>query len=619
MKNRSSYAVLTRFGIIAAVLATLVLIAPVASAADPLEIPYAEDRMDAVAEFSANDEDADPGDVDWSLEGVDAGIFKISDEGVLTFDKSPSFESAKDANEDPDSSVARGKGDNVYKVTVVASGTKQAVEVTVTDVEEEGEVTFDKPQPQITRGLIAEVGDPDGGVTKQKWQWSRCTSDDNPDDCTEITGATSRSRSPVEADEGMYLRATATYTDRRGAGKTASGVTDNIVEERTLSNALPKFPEMEPIPVDENEDGNIGELIVASDADNDVLQYGLDGAGADNSKFKMSESGQLSLVKALDYEQTDEDDRDDAAATGAGDEADGDEVYTVMIKATDPSGAAGMASVMVHLKDVNEPPKFASSLKGKVTLYIAEGEASVGIFTADDLTGEVPAYEATDDDGTTADSAAAYKLEGADAANFIVGATDGQLAPVTTAGEGKKILTADFEDKNSYSVALVASTTRGADDDAVTMYGSLDVTIKVVDQEDIGEVMLSAREPQVGRALVATLEDDDDGETAARWQWYRGGSLPTDLAELLDEDGALLATATIACVVDDPDTADDDERTPAGTLCRIDGETSALYTPGSADIDRTVHAVTNYKDGFGPARENALGEGSGGSPKSDQT
>ena len=39
----------------------------------------------------------------------------------------------------------------------------------------------------------------------------------------------------------------------------------------------------------------------------------------------------------------------------------------------------------------------------------------------------------------------------------------------------------------------------------------------------------------------------------------------------------------------------------------IDGETSALHTPVSADIDRTVHAVTNYKDGFGSDRENASG------------
>ena len=59
MKNRSSYAVLTRFGIIAAILATLVLIAPAVSAADPLKFSYAENGEDPVAEFSASDPDAD--------------------------------------------------------------------------------------------------------------------------------------------------------------------------------------------------------------------------------------------------------------------------------------------------------------------------------------------------------------------------------------------------------------------------------------------------------------------------------------------------------------------------------------------------------------------------------
>ena len=314
--------------------------------------------------------------------------------------------------------------------------------------------------------------------------------------------------------------------------------------------------------MNENADGNIGDPIVATDADNDVLQYFIDNDGADdadNAKFKMSESGQLSLVKALDYEQTGDDERDDAA-DDTNDAADGDEVYTVKIKATDPSGAPGRTSVMVHLKDVNEPPAFASALKGKVTLYIAENAASPDIFTADDLTGTLAAYAATDDDGTTDDGTPAYKVEGADEAYFNV-SSDGLLDSVDTAGEGKKVLTADFEDKNSYSIALVASTTRDADtDDEVTMYGSLAVTIKVVNQEDTGEVMLSAREPQVGRPVVATLEDDDGDETAARWQWYRGGSLPDDLATLLDSDGALLAADTSACVVDDPDTADDDER-----------------------------------------------------------
>ena len=61
MKNRSLYAVLTRFGIIAAVLATLVLIAPAATAqsvseceldGSTVKCTYEENGTDPVATFS---------------------------------------------------------------------------------------------------------------------------------------------------------------------------------------------------------------------------------------------------------------------------------------------------------------------------------------------------------------------------------------------------------------------------------------------------------------------------------------------------------------------------------------------------------------------------------------
>ena len=43
-----------------------------------------------------------------------------------------------------------------------------------------------------------------------------------------------------------------------------------------------------------------------------------------------------------------------------------------MIKATDPSGAVGRATVTVNLKDVNESPVFTAPSKGQDTLYIDE-------------------------------------------------------------------------------------------------------------------------------------------------------------------------------------------------------------------------------------------------------
>ena len=51
--------------------------------------------------------------------------------------------------------------------------------------------------------------------------------------------------------------------------------------------------------------------------------------------------------------------------------------YTVKIKATDPSGAVGRATVTVNLKDVNESPAFTAPSKDQDTLYIDEN-ATVG-------------------------------------------------------------------------------------------------------------------------------------------------------------------------------------------------------------------------------------------------
>ena len=90
-------------------------------------IDYAEDGTGMVATYSAAGPDA--ARATWSLEGDDAGDFRISSAGVLTFRTTPNYETPADADTD-----------NVYMVTVEANdGTNtatKAVTVTVTDVDE---------------------------------------------------------------------------------------------------------------------------------------------------------------------------------------------------------------------------------------------------------------------------------------------------------------------------------------------------------------------------------------------------------------------------------------------------------------------------------------------------
>ena len=62
---------------------------------------------------------------------------------------------------------------------------------------------------------------------------------------TNIVGATSNTYTPVQADQGAYLRATASYTDAQGFGKRAIDVTTQIAAVRpdgrvTLSSSRPE-------------------------------------------------------------------------------------------------------------------------------------------------------------------------------------------------------------------------------------------------------------------------------------------------------------------------------------------------------------------------------------------
>jgi hypothetical protein len=573
--------------LVAAILATLMLLAPVVSAADQM-VDYPENGTDPVMTFNATDADGDA--IEWDLSGVDAEFFEISDDGVLTFEDPPDFEDAKDKDEDEGSLGPQGEGDNVYQVTVEASGGTLDVAVTVTNVDEDGSVSFSQPQPQATRDLEASFSDEDG-EDSPSWQWARGPSATGP--WTDITSATTPKRNPTAADVGSYLRATVSYTDSFGA-QTAYGVTDSAVEARTLANAAPKFDDdIDGIPVKENVKGNIGELILASDGDNDVLLYTFgtvdanndgDADDNDNDLFNIGKTtGQLSLKDNLDFEvpgtgkTPNADDSDDGIP-------DGTIPYTVVIVATDPSGATDTATVSVFLSDVNEAPEFTGDTDDQTTLYVVENtDGNPSIFTNMALSTAIADYTAEDEDG--AETTVAFTLEGA--------GDDEDSFELTTAGALTAATTFDHEKQDSYSLVVIASSGATADDR--DLYTRLAVTVKVVDREDTGTVELSARVPQIGRPVLATLDDEDGGVTAVSWKWYRGGTI------VANPDTAAL-DALADCDPDNP-LADN----TAGP-CEITGASgSALYTPVDADDGFTIHAAATYEDNQGTDRENAVG------------
>ena len=101
-------------------------------------------------------------------------------------------------------------------------------------------------------------------------------------------------------------------------------------------------------------------------------------------------------------------------------------VYTVVIMATDPSGAPGTGPVSVYLSDVNEPPTFGDP-GDQTTLYIAENaDPNNNITTDDGLQTAAANYstgaadEDAEDGGDGDGDGLTFTLEGAPAGTFVI-------------------------------------------------------------------------------------------------------------------------------------------------------------------------------------------------------
>ncbi len=542
-----------------------------AQAADS-SIDFAENRAAPVAKFLAYDQDGD--DIAWTLGGPDDDLFTI-DDGVLAFREPPNYEAPLSAT----SGVSLAER-NLYSVTVRAGGGTHDVAVRVTDVDEAGTASIDRRQPQVSRPLEASMSDEDEGVSGQTWQWSR--SEDRAI-WADIVGATSPRRSPEEADEGLYLRATVTYSDKFGAGKTASAVSSRRVEARTLSNAAPRFvnlrgDEVTTVTLSVRENTAVGRAIgrrvLATDEDEDLLFYELlDTPDLEDSDgvalFTIdSASSQIRVAKVLG---ADDGEREDEATSLPGSpelpvgedagEADNNE-YVLRVRASDPSTASATVNVTVTVTNENEPPAFDENVP--TLLKVRENEdPPVLTFGDGDSQVDADTFEVTDQDGPV--TTVSYSVTGDD--REVLGFVSGILT-------FKADHEPDFEEQNSYSMTITArSGGRSA---------SLDLTIEVVDTEDPGEVPLSQRQPQEGREIHAALSDPDGGVRIDRWMWERSAEVT------VDEEG----NRSAECRAD----PDDSNVLVVGGWTTIAEASSPAYTPTLADVGRCLRATVTYTD-----------------------
>ena len=483
-------------------------------------IEYPENDTGPVATYTAVDPEGTA--VKWSLSGADAGDFSI-DGGVLTFKKSPDFEKATGGGS-ADNDVS-----NTYLVTVEATDStrKKAMEdvtVTVTNVDEPGTVKLTTLRPMAGVALTASVTDPDSrarvsgvdtdsDVTGATWQWAKSQS--GTGGWADIDKATGATYTPADGDAGYYLRATATYKDKESHRdeKTAQGVSANTVQAARSANDAPKFADdQDPVTDGPQEDATrkvtentppgeaIGDPVVATDGDDDILTYTL--TGTDAGHFAIDwDTGQLRTKGKLDF------DGDGVPMITIG----GDDVpgYTVVVRATDPDGKpevtmdaietdnSDVITVTISVTDVDEAPEFT------------EGESSVSFEENGAITEPLDTYVANDPE---TEDVPTFSKAGADSGKFTI-----------ILGDLKFMASPDYEKPgdankdNVYEVTVQAK-------DGVGNIGMKTVKVTVTNVEEAGTVTLTQLQPRVGVAITASVTDLDGDVSGVTWQWSRNAS-----------------------------------------------------------------------------------------------
>ncbi len=165
------------------------------------------------------------------LGGPDASSFEIDGAGQIVVGSSTTLDYEIKGSYAVTVSVSDGK--DIHGNTDSSVDDVKEVTISVVDVEEDGSVSLSPSSPQVGEEMTASVTDPDNytpldnlGIilasAVELWAWERSDNSDGP--WVTIANSSTAGYSPVVADKGKYLRATAVYSDRRGLAKTAGEV-----------------------------------------------------------------------------------------------------------------------------------------------------------------------------------------------------------------------------------------------------------------------------------------------------------------------------------------------------------------------------------------------------------
>ena len=490
--------------------------------------------------------------------------------------------------------------------------------VNVRDINEDGSINL-RPtahagatllQPQIEVGITAHMlMDEDGSpadpgeptFTGATYQWQRSSNMDGPwenitrPDTPAAEWTTYTPQQVVEGDDlGKYLRVVATYTEAGPGGRGAQRAiatsmypTIQIVGD----NDAPSFTEglATTRPVREHSGGtNIGLPVAATNPEsgaphNEKLTYWLSEASTTavtDALVLITQTQTLTpapdpAVTATTNEQVDDlfsiDPATGQLMTKAGLNYEDQPYRAVTVHVADSSDNAPdppvTTTVIIRVLQTNDNP----TIEGASTIEHVEGETALDTDLGDATDADVATYDATDEDPT--DTTLTFSLAGADKDLFkLRDTTAADAAGETPADTTRKVL--EFKEKPDYENPTDANTdnvyeiaVKVFDGEATT---TKDVTVKVTNKQEDGEVEVTPLQARIGIELNAALTDSDIVAYGPMWQWQKSNATCTDHTALTD------------------DAAWND----------IPGATSATFTPRSSDLGYCLRAEATYNDGY---------------------
>ena len=454
------------------------------------KLDYQENRTSTVHTYRARN--YGPGSIGWFLTGTDSSFFDISPlGGALTFRSAPNYESPGDSG-----------GNNDYEITVVASNSggysdRLNVVITVTDVNEGPEISRvgsrpgSVPENHDRNQVLARytATDPEGG-TVSRW---RTSGSDGGDFAINEQGElrfrnTPDYERPADSNRDNVYVFTVQASDGRNYGSFEETVTVTPVNEpptiTTTGSSATALSQ------NENVTSRLYTYRATDPEGANTVTWSV--GGVDARFFAIDERGQFSFKEENppDYEQP--------ADSG------GDNVYNVVVQATDDDNNTAPLGLTVTVTDVNEGPEI--SQLGSAPGSVPENQDQLQVLAR---------YTATDPENPSAEITR-WRTSGSDGGDFVIN-EQGELRFRNTPDYERP---ADSNRDNVYVFTVQASDGRN--------YGSFEETVTVTPVNEPPTITttgssataLSQNENVTSRLYTYRATDPEGADTVT---WSVGG------------------------------------------------------------------------------------------------